>query len=417
MTTFGTQILTGIQVLSAPFNLLALVVGMLAGAALGPLVTSIGISSAAALVLLMPLAAGLDPTMGLILLGACLVTSQIATMLSGNASIGQQPANFYRIPALTLVAGFIIIVSSAAATAVLQTATPADILALLICGAAAAILLAAPTHPAGWPAALALTLIGIAVQLSPLPPLDTQRASPLPLLFGLLVVGPAIVALAMPARVRPWISAMAGIELIAAVLPALLLGLSVTRGISVLTLNLGETGLAFGPRLITQRPKLVLAFVLTLFVAAAFAAAVRHLSHRVKLTAWQPQSLPHFDGRVRTRLAAGLTLTLAIAGMIYCGALSEATEARPLLTLTLATMIAAICAWFAVELAPLVTGLVLGQLMQQPLSALSRSKGTIFEAFASASKPLLASAVAASVLALSWPMVAGRLTHSKQATP
>jgi TctA family transporter len=271
----------------------------------------------------------------------------------------------------------------------------------LVCGAAAAIVLAAATHPAGWPAAIALTLAGIAAQLSPFAPLDPAKASPVPLLFGLLVIGPALIALAVPHRILPWTTALGGIELAAAVLPALLLGIPATRGISVIALNLGESGLALGPKLTMQRPKVVLGFVLALIAAAVVAVLGRLLAHRVpRVTRW-----PSFAEATTTRIAGGVIVAAALGALILSGALADA-ETQPILTLAVASVLAALAAWFGLELAPLVTGLVLGQLMQAPLRAVGKAGG--LDAAMSGSKPLLVLAVAATGLALAWPLVAAR---------
>lgn len=413
MTTLGSQILAGLQVFTSPFNLLALAIGVLAGAGVGPLFRRIGVSGAAALVLLMPLATALDPTMGLILLGACLVTALIVTTPLDRAFGSARPTQHYGIPLLMLLAGLAIMLTSASAAALLEASAPADVLALLICGTAAAIVLAAATHPAGWTAALILTLLGLGAQTSPLAPLDTQHASPLPLLFGLLVMGPAIVALAVPQRVQPWITALGGIELVAACMPVLLLGIPVTRGISVLTLNLGESGLAFGPRLMTQRPKLVLAFLSTLVVAGAVTAISRHASTHANPRNWWS----HVDADRKTRLAAAVILGLSLVALYFSSTTTDAPEANPIAMLFVATAIAAVSAWFGLELAPLVTGLVIGQLMQTPLAAMRDTAARPLEALTSGSRPLFALAVIATALALAWPLIISRFTRLPLATP
>ena len=98
MTTFGSQILIGLQVLAQPQNLIALVAGLLAGVVLGALFRRVGVSGAAALVLLMPVAITLDPTTGLVLLAACLTTAMIAMIPTSLASTDAPTARRYSLP-------------------------------------------------------------------------------------------------------------------------------------------------------------------------------------------------------------------------------------------------------------------------------------------------------------------------------
>ena len=398
MTDVLSQVMLGLQTLAMPFNLAALGAGTLSGALLGPLLRRLGIGAAAALVMLMPIASTLDPITGLVLLSACLTTALIATTHRAPETI-LHPRH-HTVPVTAIVTGLLVIIAGASAAALVQSAAPADKLSLLVCGAAAAIVLAAITHPAGWPAAIALTVGGIAAQLSPLQPLDTEHASPMPLLFGLLIIGPAVLALVLPRRVTPWSTSFGGIELAATVLPALLLGIPATRGISVFALNLGENGLFLGPNLLILRPKLVLAFILALVAAAMLAMAGRMLADRMPRARWWP----HIQPVTSTRASAAVTLMLAAAA-VYASEMDQTTA----FTLAIAGGLSAVAAWFGLELAPLVTGLVIGQFMLPPLQqVLTKSDAGPWASMTSGSLPLVVIAVLASIATLAWPILLRR---------
>ena len=382
--------------------------GTLAGAILGAMFRRIGVSGAAALVLLMPVATTLDPTTGLVLLGACLTASLVVTTRHDPEATMTPHHN--NIALVALLAGLVVLLASASAAALLQAATPADTIALLACGAAAAVVLAAATHPAGWTAALTLTLGGIALQLSPLRPLDTEHTSPLPLLFGLLVLGPAVVALTAPRRTAPWSSAFGGIELAATVLPAFLIGIPATRGISVFALDLGENGLNLGPKLMTQRPKLVLGFVLALLVAGLIGMAVRLTATRLPRINWRP----NLSDTATTCIDAAIIVFLSLVALYFSGVFSgvDASRAVSLLTLLVTMVAGAAAAWFGWELAPLVTGLVIGQLMLQPLqAALGKANGSAVTAITSGSSALLVFAILVMAATLAWPLWARRASR------
>ena len=404
MTSLGTQILTGLQVLAMPVNLIAVIAGTLIGALLGTMLRKLGVSGAAVLVLLMPVATLLEPTTGLALLGACLTAALIATThRDPEATLVH---HHHGIALMALLACLAIMLASASAAALLQNLTPADTIALLVCGAAAAIILAAITHPAGWPAAIGLTLVGIALQFTPLAPLQSERSSPIPLLFGLLVIGPALVALAVPQRITPWSTAFGGVELAATVLPAFLIGVPTARGTSVFALDLAEAGLSMGPRLMTQRPKLVLGFVLAVLVAGLLGAAGRLLTARITRPAW----LPSPRAPLATRAAAASALLLCIPALYLSGLSPVAGAVHPLPVLAIATLAGAAFAWFGLELAPLVTGLVIGQLMQAPLKTVT-AKTSAWSAIGSGSPTLLLLALASLLTIVVWPLLDRRHRH------
>ena len=407
MTTLGSQVLTGLQALALPLNIAALLAGALAGALLGTLFQRIGVSVAAALVLLMPLATTLDPATGLILLAACLTAALIATAHHHPAV--DPMLRHHNVPLIALAAALAIMLASASTAALVQAIGPADRLALLACGAAAAIALAAVSHPAGWSAAIGLTVAGIIVQLSPLAPLDTERTSPIPLLFGLLIIGPAILALALPQRIKTSSTTLGELELAATFLPALLLGIPATRGVSAFVLDLGENGLAMGPLLMTQRPKLVLAFVVATVLAALLTMAARIVTDHAPRASWWPRWQP----ATAIRLSSGVIAALGITALYLSGFTLDLAEPAPTLMLLVTALLGAIAAFFGLELAPLVTGLVIGQLMRQPLdAALTQSDGSAFGAMTSGSKPLLLVAALMIATALAGPLIARRLQRS-----
>lgn len=400
MTALGTQILTGLQVLAMPVNLIAVIAGTLLGALLGAMFRQLGVSGAAALVLLMPAATLLEPTTGLALLGACLTAALIA--MARHDPEATLVHHHHGIALMALLAGLAIMLASASAAALLQSLAPADTIALLVCGAAAAIILAAATHPAGWPAAIGLTVVGIALQFTPHAPLNLEQSSPVPLLFGLLVVGPSLVALVMPQRITPWSTAFGGVELAATVLPAFLIGVPTARGTSVFALDLAEAGLSMGPRLMTQRPKLVLGFVLAVVAAGLLGAAGRLLTTRFARPSW----LPGANAPLVTRAAAASILLLCIPALYLSGLAATGSAPSPLPVLAIATSVGAIFAWFGLELAPLVTGLVIGQLMQAPLrAAMSKAGGSLASALTSGSVALLLLALASILAIVVWPFL------------
>lgn len=386
-----------------PVNLIAVIVGTLLGALLGAVFRKLGVSGAAALVLLMPVATLLEPTTGLALLGACLTAALIAT--TRHDPEATLVHHHHGITLVALLAGLAIMLASASAAALTQSFAPADTIALLLCGAAGAIILAAATHPAGWPAAIGLTALGVVLQFTPLAPLNSELASPVPLLFGLLVIGPALVALAMPQRITPWTTAFGGIELAATVLPAFLIGVPTARGTSVFALDLAEAGLSMGPRLMTQRPKLVLGFVLAVVVAGLLGAAGRLLAARVGPTLrWLRPDSPRV-----TRAAAAVVLLLCMPALYLAGISAAGASPGSLTTLAFATLAGAAFAWFGLELAPLVTGLVIGQLMQPPFrAAMGKAGGSIASALTSGSVTLLLLALASLAAISVWPFLGRR---------
>ena len=155
----------------------------------------------------------------------------------------------------------------------------------------------------------------------------------------------------------------------------------------------------------TQRPKLVLGFVLALLVAGALGLLGRLLISRVPRPSWW-LSVPSLSG---TRYAAAIILALCVAALILSGFKLNAANLDVAGTLAVATALGALAAWFGIELAPFVTGLVIAQIMQAPLSlALKASSGDVFGALTSGSWALALLALAAVALALSWPLVAQR---------
>jgi hypothetical protein len=403
MTDLGSQISTGLQVLALPTNAVLLLVGTLGGALAGALFRTIGLHAASSLVLLLPFAALLDPQAGLILLGSALVSALIAPPSTQVTPASLPPSLPPQLAFLlaTVAAVLVLLLASVMAAALSQSASPGDKIALLLCGAAAAVLLSTAAAPsATWFAPALLMAAGIGLQLSPVPPLDLQRASPIPVLLGLLAIGPALFALAWPLRITTTTATSGSLEFAATVLPAFLIGVPVARNVATFAVNLGEQGLYLGPRLMTQRPKLMLGFVLALVGACVLSLMMRVALQRLPGPGW----LRSINTTLATRLAAGAIAALCMAVVMRGG-----LDADGMLALGAAVVVGAAAAGIGVELSLLVTGLVIGLLMQ-PLLQTARiaAKGDTLAALTSGSWLLLVLAVAAMGAAIAWPFWARR---------
>ena len=406
MLLSGAQFETVLQVLSLPLNLAVVVAGTVLGVVLAPMARRCGVSSAVLLVLALPVAAMLDPAMGSLLLGSVLAASCGARPAT-NDGRSRARAQLGVVLAAVVTAIALIGVSEWVA-ARLEHTSGADKIALMLAAAAASVIGAAIARPAAWPAALMLCAVGLALQIGPLPPVYAEPGSqvPLPMLLGLLVAGPALVALAMPGHAERARSPEPGAEPLVSVLPVLAAGVPVTLAAAVLILNSEDYGLKMGPHLMLHRPKLVVALIIALILAALLSAALGWLALLVRRPAW----LSNVSTGVSRRLAAAVLLALAIAALYQSGLDRDGEltglDAGTLGIGALGMLFGAIAAWRGIDLAPLVVGLVIGRQLQPLLAeGLDGAHGAVAALSAGSLAYLLAAAVMIAA-ALAWPLLA-----------
>lgn len=403
MTGSLSFVAAAFAVLAVPSNLVAAIVGVLAGVALTAPFRRVGLAGATALVVAMPVASQLDPIAGLILLGAM---AAAALTIGAHDFHRTEPMRDWpmparwRVPVVALLAGLVLVTGSDWAARMVQALTAGDRIMLLTAGAALAAIVATVLGNDGWAASVSLVAVGVICQFGPLQLLDVEHASPYPVLAGLLLIGPAAMALALPEREPRRLPGRGATHLAAKIVPAFLAGLPVTLGAALFALNLGENGLFLGPRLMMQRPKLVLGLSLAMILASVIAAAVAMLTDAMAgrgLLRWR---WPVLTGSRVTQLAAGLVLGLALVGLYRTGIDSE----RMFVT-ALAAIVGGIAAWRRLDLAPFVIGLVFGQLMQPSLQQAATAKGGLIAAIAAGSSTLIVLAVSAIAVALAWPLI------------
>ena len=400
MLLSGAQFETVLQVLSLPLNLAVVVAGTVLGVVLAPMARRCGVSSAVLLVLALPVAALLEPAMGSLLLGSVLAASAGARPAT-NEGRSRARAQLGVVLAAVVTAIALIGVSEWVA-ARLEHTSGADKIALMLAAAAASVIGAAIARPAVWPAALMLCAVGLALQIGPLPPVYAEPGSqvPLPMLLGLLVAGPALVALAMPGHAERARSPGPGAEPLVSVLPVLAAGVPVTLAAAVLILNSEDYGLKMGPHLMLHRPKLVVALIIALILAALLSAAL----------GWLALLVSNVSTGVSRRLAAAVLLALAIAALYQSGLDRDGEltglDAGTLGIGALGMLFGAIAAWRGIDLAPLVVGLVIGRQLQPLLAeGLDGAHGAVAALSAGSLAYLLAAAVMIAA-ALAWPLLA-----------
>ena len=420
MLLFGAQFETALQVLAHPLHLAVVLFGTVFGAALAPLIRRCEMNAAVPLVLALPVAALLDPVMGLLLLG-----SLMAATCGRSAGWGR----FGGVLA-AIATAIAVLAAGHWVAARLEDLGVADKISLLLAGAAAAVIAVAAARRSAWLAALLLCAAGLALQTGPqlalLPPIYAEPGSqsPLPLLLGLLVAGPALRALVVGPRsgaAQPGLSAAGAAEPLMTMLPVLLAGVPVTLSAAVFILNSEDYGLQLGPHVMTQRPKLVVAVIVGLILAAVLAVVLSAAGRWAATLTRRWAGLGTLSAGGVTRLAAAILIALAIAALYQSG-LDQNGEMtgfdRGTLGIGAVGMIlGAIAAWRGIDLAPLAVGLVIGRMLQPLLAeGLDGAPGTAGAGFASGSLIYLAGAGAMIAAALAWPLLT-RFSRQQSATP
>jgi TctA family transporter len=402
MSVFSGPLGTAIEVVTLAVNAIALLTGTMLGAVLTPLAGRSGLHSAVPLVLVMPVAAVLDPGTGLILLGAMLA-SGLATTLGHDEKLAK--ARLLLLPMIAFGVALALVALSGPLATLIQGFSAADSVLLLLAAGALAVVRAAMLSDQEWRQAALLLPGGLALQLSSLAPLDAAHRSPLPVLLGLLVLGPALVGVLAPSRHgRTWgIDRSVGsdhADMPLSLLPAFLVGLPVTLIAAIFALNLGENGLRIGPKLMAQRPKIVLGLLAAIVVASFITVGGRWIGGYLPRSAW---TLP-VSANVRARI---LALVFALLGGLAAWKSGGLGEGWHLLALT--SLVSFVALYFGLDLAPLVLGLVLGQLMQPLLGAAAKAAGgSPVGALFAVHLPVLLVTIAAVAAALAGPWLAAR---------
>ena len=347
MDALGLHVSGAFSVLALPVNLAALLAGLLSGVLVARLITRAGLDLAVIFALLFPIAALLDPATGLILLGSAWSAALVATAAPSERLWRVVPMAAVVLIALALAAG--------PASALLPKFAPLEKIALLATAAALAVIFAANSQPGAWLAATALTAGGLALELSPLQPLDGAKASPRALLLGVLAVGPALVVMLRPQLPAVTMPAGAAFDKAATVVPLLLFAMPVTLTAALFTLALGEHGLAAGHALMTQRPRLALSFALALVIAALAAIAVVSGARHLPRPNWWPAS----GSEVVARVCAGAVALVSAALLLRLG-----VERGELVILAIATLAGAVLHWLGGSPASLIVGMTIGEVMR-----------------------------------------------------
>ncbi len=399
-----TTIRLALDILTMPVNGIAFAVGTILGSVLTPLAGRSGLHSAVPLVVVMPIASTLDPATGLILLGAMLAAGLATTVGAGQSGHSRR---VFALPVIAMLVAAALVALSEPLSALIQGLSSTATVALLALAAALAVIRAHTLSFAAWRQTALLLPAGVALQLSPFALLDTANRSPMPLLLGLLVIGPALVSLVWPARHgRTWPTSGPEMrsgddhaDMPLSLLPAFLAGLPVTLIAALIALTLGESGLRLGPRLMTQRPKIVLGLLGAVVAASLLVVSVRWLAAHVRRPSWRLGLAPDLS----ERLIALLFVVLALAATWKAG-----TDAASLTMLAATAATSAIALYFSIDLAPLVLGLVIGHLMQPALAIASKAAdGHPAAAVLEAPLALLLPSVAAIAAALAWPWLIG----------
>ncbi len=351
MGAFSGHLSGALSVLSLPVNLAALLAGLLSGVLAARLITRAGLELAVIFALLFPLAALLDPATGLILLGSAWSAALVAT--------ATPTERMWRVVPVAIVVLIVLALVTGPAAALLPKLAPVEKVALLAMAAALAVIVATNSQPGAWLAATALTAGGLALELSPLQPLDGAKASPRALLLGLLAVGPALVALLRPQLPTATMPAGSAFDKVATVVPLLLFAMPVTLTAALFTLALGEHGLAAGHALMTQRPRLALSFALALVIAALTAAAFVGGARRLPRPAWWPAS----RSVVVTRVCASIIVLVSAALLLRVG-----TERGELVILAIATLAGGLLHWLGRSPGMLIVGMTIGEVMRPALT-------------------------------------------------
>lgn len=357
MGALGTHFSGVLSLLMLPTNLAVLLGGVLAGLLGARLMMRAGLDGAGVIALLFPIAVMLDPATSVILLGSA--------WAAGLAAAETRERTWRAVAAMAAILACLLLVVGPAAP-LLPKLAPAEKVALLVAAAALSIIAAARGRLAIWRAAMALTVLGVAIELSPLQPLDATKASPRAVLLGLLTIGPALLMLLRPQAINAADGSLSTAENSSTtVLPLLLFAMPVTARTALLTLALGEHGLTAGQTLITQRPRLALSFALALILALIAAVLIVVVGQRLPRPLW----LPTFDRDVGTRACAVAVLLLSGVLLLMLG-----VERGELTVLAMAALVGGVLHGFGFSTAPLIIGLTIGEIMR-PLLAPAAQAG------------------------------------------
>jgi TctA family transporter len=383
MDALATHLPGAAALLTLPVNLAALLAGLLAGILGERLVARAGLDPAVPIVLLFPIAALLDPATALLLLASAWSSALVASA---------PPGRMRRVLALTAGLCVILLLAAGPAIALLSKIGDLEKVALLIVAAATAAVIASGAQSRSWIGATSLIAIGLAVELSPLKPLDGAAVSPRALLLGLLAVGPALVVLlrALAAPEQGQLSGAAQ-DLTATALPLMLLALPLTGRAALLTLALSEHGLVAGHTLMAQRPRLALGLALALFGIALAASLFMLVARRVP----RSNRRPRIDASVSARLCGAIVLLLSLVILQRLG-----VERSELVVLAVTTVVGGVLHLLGHSPAPLLVGLTIGELMRSALApALKAGIADLHSAL------WVAIAALAIIAALSWPWI------------
>ncbi len=392
MGNLGADILATSSVLAQPTNLAALLAGLLAGLLSAGLIVRADLDRVALLVLLFPIAALLDPATAMILLGSAWAALLVAT---------SQPSRAWRLGtiALGLVLGVAVAIGPAAV--LVPKLLPVEKVALLAITAALVVLAAAQAGARAWGGAFVLIATGLALELSPLQPLDTAKTSPRAVLLGLFVLGPTLVAIVRPRqlpadRVQQPPQHGETIESVGTVAALLLLAMPITVTGALLMLALGEHGLSPGETLLTQRPRLVLSMTCAVLAAAFVTTLVVAAMRKASLHALWPSTSSGLDAGLAARIGSGIVALLAVALLFLLGV--EQAEYAPL---AIAAAVGGALYGVGISSAPLLIGLTVGEVLRPALAPAARAGITDARAAA-----FVAIAALAIVVAIAWPWLA-----------
>ena len=398
MSTLDSHLTIALQALMQPVALLTVLVGALAGGLVAPLLRRIGMGAAAALALAIPVTSQMEPAASMMLLGAMLV----AALGTGTQAPGDDWhwREALRGPGMALAVAAAVVLAGAPLAGALQGLEVPDKVAVLVMAAAVAVILVAIIRLEAWLPTLLLMIAAAALQASPFALTYGEHDSPLPLLLGVLVLGPALAALVWPGRLRDTAPLSPTSGLAATMLPVFLIGAPVTAGAALLAQNLNEMGLAAGPGLLAQRPKALLGLLAAVVGASLLVGVGRRLTSRVTRPDWWPEVVPDQT----RRLAAGV-LVLLVAAVLYMSGL----EVDKPWNVVVATVAAAALAWVGIDAAPFVITLVICDLIQAALTV-GADDGPEKQAFSvsAISKPLLVVAALTLVTAVLWPLIVSR---------
>ena len=339
----------------------AVAFGTAAAMALAPAARRTGVPTGALLVLALPWAELLEPTAGVVLLVAMLAATtrpddnelRVATMERAELAV-----------AVVMLLGVLLLYAVGPLSRFLGGFADLGRWAFWIAGAGLAALAFGAGHRTATALAAGLVGGGLGLQLSPYAPFDGVEHTAVPVLLGLLLLGPMLATLLRLLLRSSTASGWPRGETLVITLLAFPWGVPVTLGAALVALALADAGLRLGPGLITDRPALLLGAIVAVAVAVAAALLLRALFHRVGRFMREHGANSHW------RTSAAMVVLLGISALTFWRAgldrdgIFTGLDTISVAALLGGTVFGGLVKWFGIDPSPAAIGLVIGQLLK-----------------------------------------------------